>query len=119
MIRIKRAYDPIGTEDGVRLLIDRYWARGITRQDLKLDGWPREVAPSDGLRRWYAHDPAKWDEFCRRYFAELDAKPDAWQPVVEIARQGDVTLLFGTKELEHNNAAALKVYLEARLGHGA
>jgi len=119
MIRIKRAYDPPSPDDGVRLLVDRYWARGIKREDLKLDGWPKEAAPSDDLRRWYGHDPAKWDGFCGRYFAELDAKPEAWQPILEITRQGNVTLLFGTREEERNNAAALKLYLEARLSHGA
>ena len=81
MIRTKRAYEPAGPEDGARLLVDRYWARGIKRENLKLDGWPKEVAPSDELRSWFGHDPAKWDEFCQRYFAELDARPQVWQPL--------------------------------------
>lgn len=117
MIHIKRAYDPPGEDDGYRLLVDRYWARGIKREVMKLDGWLKEVAPSDDLRHWYGHDPVNWDEFCRRYFAELDGKPEAWQPILELAKQGDVTLLFGSREKELNNAAALKLYLEAHLGH--
>lgn len=116
MIKIKRAYDPPSPEDGVRLLVDRYWARGKSRDDMQIEGWFREAAPSDDLRHWYGHDPAKWDEFCIRYFAELDRKPEAWQAILKLAQQGDVTLLFGTRTLERNNATALKLYLEAKEG---
>jgi uncharacterized protein YeaO (DUF488 family) len=115
MIQVKRAYDPAGPDDGARFLVDRLWPRGIKREALKLDGWLKDVAPSDGLRRWFGHDPVKWDEFRQRYFTELDSKPEAWQPISQAARQGNVTLLFGARDVEHNNAAALKAYLENRL----
>jgi uncharacterized protein YeaO (DUF488 family) len=79
---------------------------------LRINAWLKEVAPSNDLRRWFAHDPAKWDEFQRRYRAELDAKPSAWEPLVEACRQGNVTLLYAARDTHHNNAIALKAYLE-------
>jgi uncharacterized protein YeaO (DUF488 family) len=81
---------------------------------LALDGWLKDVAPSAGLRRWFGHDPARWQEFRQRYAAELDARPEAWQPILAADRQGTVTLLFSAHDTEHNNAVALKAYLEAR-----
>ncbi len=115
MIRIKRVYEPPSAEDGRRYLVERLWPRGLRKDALPLDGWLREVAPSDALRRWFGHDPARWEEFQRRYAAELDARPDAWRPLLEAARQGPVTLLFSARDTEHNNAVALKAYLEAKL----
>ena len=115
MIYIKRAYEPAQPEDGRRYLVDRLWPRGIKREALRLDGWLPETAPSDALRRWFAHDPAKWDEFQTRYFAELDAKPQAWQPLMEAAQRGDVTLVYAARDSLHNNAVALKQYLENAL----
>ena len=112
MILIKRAYDPPGPDDGSRLLVDRLWPRGIRREALVLDGWLKDVAPSDNLRRWFGHDPVKWEEFCRRYFVELDGKPEAWTPILKLARQGNVTLVFSARDIEHNNAVALKAYLD-------
>jgi uncharacterized protein YeaO (DUF488 family) len=114
MIQLKRVYDPIAPVDGHRFLVDRIWPRGIKRMNLALDTWLKDVAPSDILRNWFAHDPAKWDEFCRRYFAELDSKPEIWQGILDTSLQGNVTLLFGAKDVRHNNAVALKLYLEAR-----
>jgi uncharacterized protein YeaO (DUF488 family) len=102
----------------VRVLVDRLWPRGVEREALRLDNWSKGVAPSDPLRRWFGHDPALWNEFRRRYFAELDSKPEVWQPILEAARRGTVTLLYSARDPEHNNAAALKGYLEARLGEG-
>jgi uncharacterized protein YeaO (DUF488 family) len=113
MIQLKRVYDPIAPEDGHRFLVDRIWPRGIKRKNLALDAWLKDVAPSDNLRNWFAHDPGKWDEFCRRYFTELDGKPDTWQVILDTSLQGNVTLLFGAKDIRHNNAAALKLYIEA------
>jgi uncharacterized protein YeaO (DUF488 family) len=113
MIRIKRVYEPIGPQDGERYLVDRLWPRGIKKEKLAITAWLKEAAPSDDLRRWYAHDPDKWDEFCQRYFAELDGKPETWRVLLGDATRGDVTLLFSSKELEINNATALKIYLEA------
>jgi uncharacterized protein YeaO (DUF488 family) len=115
---IKRVYDAAGPEDGARFLVDRLWPRGIKREALKLDGWLKEVAPSDDLRHWYRHEPEKWPEFQQRYFAELDSKPETWQTILEAARQKNVTLLFSSREININNAAALKAYLEKRLKSG-
>lgn len=114
-IRLKRVYEPAEPSDGERFLVDRLWPRGLKKEALQLAGWLREVAPSDALRRWFGHDPQRWQEFQRRYFAELDAKPDAWAPLVEAARKGRLTLLYSARDAEHNNAVALRAYLEAKL----
>ncbi len=115
MIRIKRVYDTPAAEDGARFLVERLWPRGMKKEALHMDGWPKDVAPSDALRRWFGHDPAKWAEFQRRYTAELDGNHAAWEPLLEAARQGDVTLLYSAHDVEHNNALVLKTYLEERL----
>jgi len=115
MIRIKRAYDPPDPEDRQRFLVDRLWPRGVRKEALAVDAWLKDVAPSDGLRRWFGHDPAKWEAFQQRYFAELDEKPQAWQPLLEAAGQGDITLVYGARDPQHNNAVALKAYLEHKL----
>ena len=112
MIRVKRVYDPPDHGDGTCFLVERLWPRGVKKETLQLDGWLKEVAPSDALRRWFGHDPAKWEEFQRRYFAELDDKPAAWQPIVVAARQGRVILLYSARDKERNSAVALKLYLE-------
>ena len=120
MIQIKRVYETPAPEDGTRFLVERLWPRGIKKEALHPDGWLKETAPSAELRRWFSHDPAKWDEFRRRYFAELEGKPQALQPIREAARDGDVTLLYSARDTEHNNARALKAYLETqqrRSGH--
>ena len=113
-IFVKRVYDPPAPGDGRRFLVDRLWPRGVKKEALKLDGWLKEVAPSDELRRWFGHDPAKWEEFQQRYFAELEAKPEAWRPLLEAARKGTVTLLFSARDEAHNNAVALKAFLERK-----
>jgi uncharacterized protein YeaO (DUF488 family) len=113
MIRIKRVYDPVEPQDGRRFLVDRLWPRGIKKEKLALDAWLKEVAPSDDLRNWYGHDPVKWDEFRRRYFSELDGKQPTWGIILDAVAQGNVTLLFSSKELKINNAVALKLFLEA------
>lgn len=123
MIEVKRVYDPAvakaggprAAREGTRFLVERLWPRGMRKEALKLDAWLKDVAPSDELRRWFAHDPAKWPEFRRRYFAELDSRPAAWAPLLKVARRGHVTLLFSSKELAHNNAVALKDYLESHI----
>jgi uncharacterized protein YeaO (DUF488 family) len=112
MIQAKRAYDAPEEVDGTRFLVDRLWPRGIKKEDLRIDGWLKEVAPSDDLRKWFDHDPDRWEEFRDRYAKELDEKSDALDPIREAARQGDITLVFAAKEPEHNNAVALKAYLE-------
>ena len=115
MITVKRVYEPFDAGDGRRFLVERLWPRGMKKASLRIDGWLKDVAPSAALRRWFGHDPAKWDEFKRRYAAELDRHPEAWQPVLEAAQRGGVTLLYSAHDTEHNNAVVLKVYLEQHL----
>ena len=115
MIRIKRAYDPPAPGDGRRFLVDRLWPRGIGKEDLKVDGWTKEAAPSDGLRRWYGHDPSRWEEFRRRYREELETDRAAWKPLLEAARSGDLTLVYSARDEERNNAAVLQEHLERAL----
>ena len=111
MIKLKRVYEPASLDDGVRILVERLWPRGIKKDALKLDTWLKDVAPSDGLRRWFAHDPRKWNGFRDRYFGELDANPKTWESVAKAARRGRVTLIYSSRDTEHNNAVALKDYL--------
>lgn len=112
MLKTKRAYDPPDPSDGTRFLVDRLWPRGIKKDQLEMKAWLKDVAPSPSLRKWFAHDPAKWQEFQRRYRAELEANPDAWQPILEAAKHGDITLLYSARDTEHNSAALLKTFLE-------
>ena len=114
-IRIKRVYETPTKQDGRRVLVDRLWPRGLSKADAKIDYWPKEIAPSPELRKWYGHDPDKWREFKRRYFKELKSKSDAVQGLLEYVGTGKVTLVFGSKEERLNNVTALKEYLEARL----
>jgi uncharacterized protein YeaO (DUF488 family) len=114
MINLKRAYDPARSTDGTRLLVERLWPRGITKTSLKVKSWLKDVAPSAGLRKWFSHDPAKWDQFRRRYFDELKANPDTWQPILQAARRGTVTLVYSSHDTEHNNAVALQEFLQRR-----
>ena len=111
MIRVKRVYESHGPDDGVCFLVERLWPRGVKKAALHMDGWIKDVAPSDGLRRWFGHDPARWEEFRRRYFAELDGKPEAWEPILGAERRSNVTLLYSARDTAHNNAVALKAYL--------
>jgi len=99
-------------DEGTRILVDRLWPRGLSRDKAKMDLWLKDIAPSDELRKWFAHDPDKWNEFKRRYFIELKSKPDHVDLIKEKAHAGVVTLLFGTKEEKYNNAVALREYLE-------
>lgn len=115
MIQAKRVYDPPLPSDGVRLLAERLWPRGVKKEALKLDGWLRDAAPSTALRKWFNHDPAKWQEFQRRYAGELDRKPEAWRPVLDATRKGAVTLLFSSRDAGRNNVIALKTYLELQM----
>jgi uncharacterized protein YeaO (DUF488 family) len=115
MIFIKRVYDDADMVDGRHFLVDRLWPRGIKKDDLPLDGWFKDVAPSDELRRWFGHDPEKWSEFRRRYWGELDARPESWQLLLTAAGEGDITLVYSARDTERNNAVALKTYLEEHL----
>ncbi len=112
MIQLRRVYEPPASGEGQRFLVERLWPRGLKKESLPLDSWLKEVAPSDTLRRWFAHDPAKWAKFQRRYRAELDAGPEAWQPLLQVARRGRITLLYSACDTKHNNAVALKSFLE-------
>lgn len=115
MIQLKRVYEPAGKNDGARILVERLWPRGIKKENLKLDDWLKDVAPSPELRKWFAHDPVKWPEFQKRYYGELKEHPEAWRPLVSNARRGRVTLLYSSHDAEHNNAVALKKFIEAKL----
>lgn len=116
MLTLKRAYEKAAPDDGTRFLVERLWPRGIKKTGLQVEAWLKDVAPSDALRRWFAHDPKKWPEFRRRYFEELDRNPEVWEPIRSAARQGRVTLVYSTHDTEHNNAVALKEYMQAHLG---
>jgi uncharacterized protein YeaO (DUF488 family) len=111
MLKIKRVYDPVSPEDGKRILIDRLWPRGIKKEKAHIDEWLKEIAPSNELRKWYSHDPAKWAEFKKRYKKELVGKSELLNKIKAEAEKQPVTLLFSTKELELNNAVALKEML--------
>jgi uncharacterized protein YeaO (DUF488 family) len=106
-VRIKRAYDPPEAGDGYRVLIDRIWPRGTKREDLKLDEWARELAPSDELRRWFGHDPERFDAFRTRYREELRAHPNRLGELRRRAHEGPLTLVYGARDREHNNAVVL------------
>jgi uncharacterized protein YeaO (DUF488 family) len=112
MIELKRVYDRKDSTDGVRYLVERLWPRGIKKTELDLDDWLKDVAPSTELRKWFSHDPGKWAQFRRKYFAELDRAPEVCEPIRQAARNGTVTLLYSSHDAEHNNAVALKEYIE-------
>lgn len=113
---LKRAYDAPAADDGARFLVERLWPRGVRKADLPLDAWLKDVAPSTELRRWFAHDPDKWPEFRRRYFAELKQHAAALTPLIAAARQGPTTLVYSAHDTEHNAAVALREYLTRALG---
>ena len=117
-IRLKRAYDAPADDDGARVLVERLWPRGVRKDDAALDDWLKEVAPSPELRKWYAHDTDRWDEFRARYLRELDERDEARAAVeqlLERARAGTLTLVLASKDVERSSAALLKQHLEAKL----
>jgi uncharacterized protein YeaO (DUF488 family) len=111
-IRIKRAYDRPEADDGVRILVERLWPRGLSKKDAQVDNWLKDAAPSTELRKWFSHDPSKWEEFKRRYYRELDRNPDALNHLLEITQKGDVTFVYSSREERFNSAHALKEYLD-------
>jgi len=111
VIKIKRAYDAPSENDGTRVLVDRLWPRGIKKEDLKIDLWLKEVAPSEMIRKWFSHDPDRWEEFKSHYFEELREKDELLMPVVN-AKSKTVTLVYGSRNTTINNAVALKEYIE-------
>lgn len=106
-LKIKRVYDPPEKEDGKRILVDRLWPRGLTKEKARVDLWVKEIAPSNELRRWFAHDPAKWDEFERRYRSELRQNGESMSALQEAIGQGPATLLYGARDQQHNEAVVL------------
>jgi uncharacterized protein YeaO (DUF488 family) len=110
-ILIKRIYEPAAKSDGFRVLVDRLWPRGITKADAKLDVWIRDIGPSTTLRQWFNHDPARWEEFQRRYHVELTEKRALLAAIKEQAKLGPVTLLYSAKDEQHNQAVALRGFL--------
>ncbi|MDR7566467.1 MAG: DUF488 family protein [Armatimonadota bacterium] len=117
MLRVRRVYEPPEPQDGFRVLVDRLWPRGLSKEAARVDLWARELAPSDRLRRWFGHDPVKWEEFRRRYREELSRSParELVQQLAERARHGTVTLVFGARDERHNNAVVLAEVLQERL----
>jgi uncharacterized protein YeaO (DUF488 family) len=115
MINLHRLYDHAAAPDGLQFLVERLWPRGITRNALKLAGWTKDAAPSSALRRWFAHDVAKWPEFKKRYFPELECRPDTWQLLLLAASRDLIVFLYSSKDTTHNNAVALKSFIESRL----
>ncbi len=112
MIRLKRVYDEPTREDGLRILVERLWPRGLTKEKAAVDMWLKESAPSPELRKWFSHDPEKWEEFCERYMAELEKKKEIVALLKEKSKEGTVTFVYASKDTEHNGAVALKKFLE-------
>ncbi len=107
-VQLKRAYELPETADGTRILIDRLWPRGVKKADAALDRWMKDLAPSTGLRKWFGHDPARWDEFRRRYADEVHQRSDQLDELRSLARQGRVTLVYSAHDEEHNDAVVLR-----------
>lgn len=115
MVRIKRIHEKPSLDDGYRILVDRLWPRGFTKVRAKVDLWLKDIAPSDALRKWFSHDPAKWVEFMQRYFKELEDKQEAVSQITAKIKEGQVTLLYGAKDKEINNAVVLQEFIKAKL----
>ena len=111
-LRVKRIYDPPEPSDGYRLLVDRLWPRGVSRERAALDAWMKEIAPSTELRRWFGHEPSRWQEFKRRYGLELDTNPELVAEIQALIRNQQVTLLYSARDRDHNQAVALVEYLK-------
>jgi uncharacterized protein YeaO (DUF488 family) len=112
-VQVKRAYEDAASSDGRRFLVDGIWPRGVTRDELQIEAWLKGLAPSTSLRKWFGHDPAKWGEFKRRYGTELDKGADGMDTLsAALTEGGMVTLVYGARDVDHNNAVALKEYLE-------
>lgn len=115
MIRTKRVYEPVELENETRILLDRLWPRGIDKKKLGLDFWCKVATPASQLSKWFSHYPGGWDEFRRCYFAEPDSNPAAWSRLPELARSRNITPLYSARDGKHNNAEALRDYLESKL----
>jgi len=115
MIRLKRAYDKRSNQDGLRILVERLWPRGVSKEQGAIDLWLKDLAPSTELRKWFGHDPQKWDEFCQRYWSELRDNRDLLTLLKHRTTEGNVTFVFAAKDEERNSAVALKEYLEKKM----
>ena len=111
-IKLKRVYDSASKEDGMRVLVERLWPRGIKKSNLVMDAWLKDVAPSTNLRKWFSHDLAKWEQFQQKYATELDKNTKALAPIIHKLTHETITLLYSSKDCEHNSAVCLKNYLE-------
>ena len=111
-IKLKRAYEPAESTDGFRILVDRLWPRGVSKKSARIDLWLKEIAPTTHLRKWFGHDPAKWTEFRKRYFQELRERSEAMDELLEHVGHDTITLVYGAKDEEYNDAVALKAFLE-------
>lgn len=118
-VSLKRAYEPVSPGDGMRVLVDRLWPRGVSQEQLAVDFWLKEVAPSDALRRWYGHKPDRWESFAAKYRGELARRADLLRLLDELRRRGHVTLLYGARDAARNNAVVLREVLEERRCAGA
>ncbi len=116
-IFLKRAYEKPSSEDGKRILVERLWPRGLKKEDVRIDEWLKDIAPSTELRKWYGHDPSRWTRFKERYWKELEGKDEILLRLLKESEERRVTFVFGSKEEKLNNAAALKEYIETRLKH--
>lgn len=114
MLKLKRAYEPPGREDGRRFLVERLWPRGLKKSALHLDAWLKDVAPSTELRKWFSHDPRKWVEFQKRYRSELKQHREVCDQIVDAARQGTVTLVYAAHDPDRNSAVVLRNYLKKK-----
>ena len=112
MIKLKRAYEPASKDDGLRILVERLWPRGVSKQKAKIDLWLKDLAPSTELRKWYGHDPAKWPQFKKRYWAELKDQSDVLTLLKYVTRERAVTFVYAASDVERNSALALKEFLE-------
>lgn len=113
-IKLKRAYDPPEPTDGTRILVDRLWPRGVKKEDAAIDEWMKDIAPSDDLRKWFGHDPERWEEFCKRYAEEVSQHSEQLRQLRELARKGPITLVYSAHDEVHNDAVALRNLI---LGH--
>ena len=113
-IQVRRVYAAPSPPDGTRVLVDRLWPRGVSKERAALDLWLKDIAPFTALREWFGHDPARWEGFCQRYRAELDATPACVEQLATLARKGPMTLLFGARNTEQNEAVVLAAYLRER-----
>ena len=115
-IRLKRVYEKANKQDGQRILVERLWPRGLKKEDAQIDDWMKDIAPSAELRKWFSHDPAKWEQFKKKYWRELDKNIEIVEQMNALCKKGTVIFLFAARDTENNNAVALKEYLLAQNG---